>query len=284
MRCKIMDLLKNKDSDNKYPKSKGQAKSKTYKTRFKDECNSEEKDHYFKITKWNEEVLNIGRQIINEMSDEEFSRLGSKSGTLHFVQLLGLGSKRTTRTMSSKDKDYRPWSTPVGVTLYSDEDIMVPVIDVLKNKDTGIDPEKDITYREVKAGEKFHLTLYECMFLLLRDEYAGFCEANGNERGLRLTCKLSAFMRGDAKLPTPTLSFERNSLIKYADEPYRSPIKAGIVEIDEPFDGGWRIKPEFAEKFGPLLKNNKKRRRTSNKKASPTSQRATVANENELKK
>lgn len=91
-------------------------------------------------------------------------------------------------------------------------------------------------------------------------------------------------MRGDAKLPTPTLSFERNSLIKYADEPYRSPIKAGIVEIDEPFDGGWRIKPEFAEKFGPLLKSNKKRRRTSNKKASPTSQRATVANENELKK
>jgi hypothetical protein len=213
------------------------------------------KENHPEMTKYNADLLQNGREIIAAMSEEEKRNLGSKSGTLHFVNLLGLQSKKSTRTVTDgQGRRYIKVSTPVGITLYSDNDIEVPVIDILKDKNNGIDIEKDISYEKINAGEYFDLTYYECMFLLLRDEYAGFCEANGDDKGLHLSVKSTAFMKGEAKLPTPTFAFRRNNRIKYAGVDEHSPIKASIVDIDEKnSDGKWVINDAYVEKFGKLL-------------------------------
>lgn len=212
-------------------------------------------------TEHNAKLIRQGEEILATMSKEEIQFLGSKSGTLHFVHLLGLASKKSNRSIGGvNNRTYKDISTPVGVTLRSDIDIEVPVIDVLKNKDTGIDPEKDISYREVKAGEEFDLTYYEFMFLILRDEYAGFFEANGDDKGAHLSVKSPAFMRGDAKLPTPYIDFRRNNRIKYEGQNENPPIKSTIIDIDQKGPNGWEIKPQYAEKFGALLNQSKRKK------------------------
>ncbi|RLQ12744.1 hypothetical protein D9548_16095 [Geobacillus stearothermophilus] len=82
-----------------------------------------------------------------------------------------------------------------------------------------------------------YLTLYEFMFLIIRDEYGGFCcDEYGNSDGVHLSVKSPAFYRGDAKLPTPTINYNK----KYG----RRSIKAGMVDIDVYMpDGSWVIKP-----------------------------------------
>ncbi|MED1746650.1 hypothetical protein [Brevibacillus borstelensis] len=229
-------------------RSKGQKDSKTLSKKRWDQ-ESDEKGYYYKITKANEEIKIEGQEIIDSMTDEERKILSSKSGTLHFKHLLALGSVR-----------YKGNSKPVGVALVSDEDISVPVIDVLKNKETGIDVEKDISYRDVKAGEEFYLTYYEFMFLIIRDEYAGFLEANGDPYGAHFSPKLHAFMdksRKEVKLPTPTINFAKGTgSIK---------TKENMFDIDELSpDGKWVIKPGF-ERFAPLVHNGRRRKRRGKK-------------------
>lgn len=207
-------------------------------------------------TKYNEDLIQQGKEILAAMSKEEIDLLGSKSGTLHFVHLLGLASKKTNRSIGGvNNRTYKDSSTPVGITLRSDIDIEVPVIDVLKNKDTGIDLQEDISDIWVKAGEEFHLTYYEFMFLILKDEYAGFFEANGNPYGAHLSIKSPAFMREKVKLPTPTINFAKGT----------GSIKACMIDIDEKNpDGIWVIKRGY-EKFAPLVQNGKRRKRRSKK-------------------
>jgi hypothetical protein len=211
------------------------------------------------MTKYNAQLLQKGREIIAAMSEEEKNNLGGKSGTLHFVELLGLQSRKSTRTIKDGEgKKFIKVSKPVGISLFSDIDIEVPEINVLKDKNTGINPEKDVSYRRIKAGENFTLTYYEFMFLMLRDEYAGFCEANGDDRGLHLSVKSTAFMKGDANLPTPTIAFRKSNRIKYAGVEEHEAIKASIVNIDEKNpDGKWVIQKVYVEKFGPLLEVKK---------------------------
>lgn len=232
-------------------RSKGQEGSRTLSTeRFKMKWNNKKekskKEYYYKITKANEELKIEGQEIIDSLTDEERKILRSKSGTLHFKRLLTLGSVR-----------YKGASKPVGVALVSDEDISVPVIDVMKNQETGIDVENDISYREVKAGEEFYLTYYEFMFLIIRDEYAGYFEANGNPYGAHLSVKSPAFKREEVKLPTPTINFAKGTgSIKTKDN---------MFDIDEPSpDGKWVIKPGF-ERFAPLIHNGKRRKRRNKK-------------------
>lgn len=221
-------------------RSKGQEKSRTL-SKIKP-LKKRKKDYYYKITKANEEISNIGRDLISLMPDEEYKLLGSKSGTLHFKRLLGLQSKIT------KEK-----ATPVGIELVSDEDIIVPEIDVSKNNKTGIDPNEDITYRDIKAGEKFHLTYYEFLYLIIRDEYGGFLEAGDDEYGAHLSVKSPAYMRGDKKLPTPTIQYR---------EVGKGSIKNTIKIIDEigP-DGFWRVQQEY-KKFDKLVPKKKAKIRT----------------------
>lgn len=207
-----------------------------------------------KRTKANDEIIAKGTEILAGLSEEQRNALGSESGTLHFVQLLGLASKKSTRRVSATES--KDCSTPVGITLVSDKDIEVPVIDVTKNKDTGIEPE-DIGTRAVKAGEQFDVTYYEFMYLILRDEYAGFCEANGDEKGAYFSPKLPAFWSGQAKLPTPTVNFKNGS------------VKSSMIDIDEKGPNGWVIKPQYAEKFGALMVKRTPQRSAGAKSSTP---------------
>lgn len=190
-----------------------------------------------------------GAEIISSMTDEEKAVIGSKSHTLHFVQLLGLASKRSSRAISATNES-RPCPTAVGITLYSDEPINVPKIDVRLDKDTGIDPEKDITFRAVAAGEKFNLNYYEFMFLIVQPEYSGYCSNAQNPQGIVFIPRMPAYLESRAKLPTPTINFA----------PGAGSIKAGIFEIDELVPGTtdqYVIKPEYEAEFGALLKKAK---------------------------
>lgn len=225
----------------KLPRSKGQKSSITW--RWDKEGNN--KGPYFKITAANEEKIIQGQEIIDSMTDEERKILRSKSGTLHFKCLLALGSVR-----------YKGQSKPVGVALVSDVDISVPVIDVMKNQETGIDVEKDISSRNVEAGEEFYLTYYEFMFLIIQDEYAGYFEANGNPYGAHLSVK-STFKKKVAKLPTPTINFAKGTGSIKTEE--------NMFDIDkEGPDGKWVIKSGF-ERFAPLVHNGKRGRSKSQK-------------------
>jgi hypothetical protein len=207
-----------------------------------------------KRTKANDEIIAKGTEILASLSEEQRQALGAKSGSLHFVQLLGLASKKSSRRVSPTES--KDCSTPVGITLFSDEDIEVPVINVEKNKNTGIEP-TDIALKAVKAGEQFDVTYYEFMYLILRDEYAGFCEANGDARGAYFSPKLPAFWKGEAKLPTPTVNFKSGS------------VKSSMIDIDEKGPNGWVIKPQYAEKFGALMTKRTPQRAAGNKSSTP---------------
>lgn len=189
----------------------------------------------------NDVIQETGISEIAAMSDEARDNLASKSGTLHFVNLLGLQSKKAERVVSGRQAIETFKS--VGVVLVSDEPISVPQIDITKDKDTGIDPTTDITYKEVAAGEEFVLSYYEFMFLIIRDEFGGFCAKGDDPKGAYLAVKSPAFLKGESKLPTPTICFKVGSP------------KEGMLAIDEKdAEGNWVIKPEYAEKFGALLR------------------------------
>lgn len=202
----------------------------------------------------NEDVIAQGNALIAEMTEEQRSALGSKAGTLHFKHLLGLASKKSRRKVS-KDESL-DCSTPVGIVFVSDEEIQVPVIDIKKDKTTGI-AQEDITYRTVKAGEEFFVSYYEYMYLILRDEYAGLCEAKGDVHGAYFSPKLPAFAKGDAQLPTPTINLKSGS------------VKENMIDIDQKVDNTWVIKEGY-EKFADLLKKSTPKRSSGTKNSTPT--------------
>ena len=201
-----------------------------------------------------------GEALISALSEEERNQLGADAGTLHFVHLLGTESRKTPRKMN--DQKSVDWASPIGVRFKTDKDIVVPVIDITKDNTTGIET-SDIGEKHVKAGEEFDLTLYEAMFLLIRDEYAGFFEFKGDVNGGYFQPKMSKYLSGDTKLPTPTL----------VSKPGLGSIKENIVPIDEKDpSGAWVVKPEYQEKFGAALKKATPRRSAGKKTktAAPT--------------
>jgi hypothetical protein len=227
------------------------------------------KKDYYKRTKANDEALIFG-QYLMDLNKKEYEKIPCKSDKLHFKSLLGLSSKKTNSNISRRrakegsdqkfEENTKTFSLPIGVRLKTDIDIEVPNLkDVTKNKDTGINLEEDIEYKTVTAGETFDLTLYEFMYLIIRDEYGGYLKVEGKDFYAHLSVKLPAFWRGDAKLPTPTIVFEKG---------YGS-ARSSILDIDEKTEQGWRIKPEFKERFGPLFNfynsNNKRKSKRNNK-------------------
>ncbi|WP_096202952.1 hypothetical protein [Bacillus sp. FJAT-45350] len=260
--------MDNNPNNKRYPQKKGKVNSENGINEKKDDTN------YYKITKTNKALKMTGKNIIDSMSEMDYKHLGSKSGTLHFIDLLGLGSKKTTRTVKENGKrvynsgQYGS-SKPIGVTLVSDEDIIVPEIDMktvkelmrVKKPDEPeilFDINSDIKYNSVKAGEEFHLSLYEFMFLVLRPEYAGLFEANGDPLGAELRAKSTnaVIIKEDGiadlisevdeggnkkfKLPTPTIQF------------YKGSPKSTMIDIDEKGPDGWVVKQEY-ERFADLV-------------------------------
>lgn len=202
--------------------------------------------------------LTTGQAEIASMSEEEVANLGSKSNTLHFQHLLGLQSKKADRV--GKGRQSFESFKAVGVCLKTDIEIQVPVIDVTKDKNTGINPETDITYRTVGAGETFELNYYEFMYLIIRDEYAGFCSREGDAKGVYFSAKMSSFLKNQAQLPTPTINFSGDG----------SP-KEGMIAIDrKEADGKWVIKDEYKDAFGALLKRKTPVRSGESKPSIPT--------------
>lgn len=196
-------------------------------------------------TEANEYLANYGYQLLEKEGMTE--DLGKASGTLHFVTLLGLSSKQTVRKIAGRNV---ACPTTIGVTLTSDKPIEVPVIDPRKNKDTGIDPETDIGSRRVQKGKEFHLNMYELMYLIIRSEYGGFLEYKGDPQGVYFAPKVSKYHNGEAKLPTPVLSFK----------PAFGAIKDNLISIDEKVNGRWSVKQEYLKEFSALEEEMKSRR------------------------
>ncbi|WP_419885730.1 hypothetical protein [Paenibacillus sp. B-A-8] len=213
-------------------------------------------------------IEQLGMQIIKgNMSPEEREYLGSKWNTLHFRELYGLNSIQTTRNEGGTDMK------PVAVLLETDIDIDdVPVIDVTIDKDTGVNLETDIGSRQVWAGEEFCLSYYEFMFLVIRDEYAGFVSFEGI-KAICLSVKTAVkfderegkksyeFLEidedlnfellelenrtGNVRLPIPTITF-----VQGKDEDGNGfnfgAIRDHLEAIDEKTnDGKWKIKAKY---------------------------------------
>lgn len=197
----------------------------------------------------NEELKEKGKLAVASFTAEARENLGSKSGTLHFVHQLGFASITGSRKVGENTVKC---STPVGVKLTTDIEITdVPVIEnSAKALDEGVNPD-EIKYITVPAGATFNLTLVEFMYLIVRDEYAGFLEVNGNEKGAYLSVKLQNFAAKAAQLPTPTINFHTGSS------------KENMVDIDVKSENGWSVLPEYAEKFSSFLRQATPKRRAT---------------------
>lgn len=205
-----------------------------------------------RMTKQYRQRLIDVRKSLESMPDEEYKYLASKSGTLHFVDLLGFQAIPDRRSIKNGEK--QSTIKKVGITLFSDEEIEVPVIDILKNHIDGIDYKTDVTFRRVKPQEYFHLSFLELMCLIVRDEYCGYFEANNDPRGGIVSFYWKDYDSGKAKLPTTTVRFKPNRRTKISPKHAERivPIKANIIPIDKNDSGYWEIKAGY-EKFGPLL-------------------------------
>ncbi|MEK4449443.1 MULTISPECIES: hypothetical protein [Paenibacillus] len=223
----------------------------------------------------------LGEQEIESRSDEERKNLGSKSHTLHFINLLGLECIQTTRNQEDivndmdSDSENNPdkrGMKPVGITLISDIDIDVKYMkDVTQ---TSINIENDFEDPVIiPAGVPFYLTHYEFMFLVTRDEYAGFVSYDGDDRAVGLSVRTdklehAKYENGDAevkaevdseptsdgyvriKMPTPIISY-------YKDKGLGS-IRDEAVSIDEKVNGKWRIRIEKYNRFAALIPKSKR--------------------------
>ncbi|GMK39116.1 hypothetical protein PCCS19_21700 [Paenibacillus sp. CCS19] len=181
-----------------------------------------------------ERAIAAGKQLFNKLEPDKVKNIGSKSGTLHVDSLLR----------------YRPVSgspRTVGLKVWSDIDIQVPVISSAKDAETDIHPERDLTYRNVKSGEKYDLNLYEAMYLLVRPEYAGFCEAFENPQGAFLSLKFDV-KRG---IPEPALKVAAPNKLSELSNIEISTIEDVVKENGNKLKTAV-LKQEFQEKFGDL--------------------------------
>lgn len=209
-----------------------------------------------------QELGKIGEGLLASMPEDRKATLGSLRDKLHFITLLGLESRTQQRRLA--DGSNEPCATPVGLLFKTDVDLEVPVIDVRANVKVGVTADQ-IGSRTVKAGEQFMLTYLEYMFLIVRDEFLGFCSYNGDPLGCFLVTKMPQYVKNEAKLPTPTANISSGA------------IKADILPIDEQVNGTWKIKAEYAEKFGPLLEKRQVTRSNAKATNTPTPVKVSLA-------
>lgn len=172
---------------------------------------------------------------------DQMKMAGSKSGTLHIDLVLGLYNK-DTRQKAGPDKERVQCNKPVGFVIHSDEDIEVPVIDPAlgdpRSKWSPLAPES-IGSKSVKAGEKVQVTYMEMVYLILRVEYSGLAEVDGDPRGCSILFKsVNKYLSGESALPCVSFGFKNKS------------IKEQTIAIDD----GKTVFPEYAEKFSYYLK------------------------------
>ena len=168
--------------------------------------------------------------------------IGRDSGTLHFIHALGQSQRPRNRRVANEQKVKS--FLVVGAVFKTDKDIDVPEIPITCTVFTGVKPEQ-MGSRHIKAGETFMLNLLEYMFLIIREEYSGYCEHQGDPQFCYLSPKVQNFLTSGPnaqKLPTPTICFKSGSP------------KESMVAIDtKTKDGDWECLPEYEEKFGGLF-------------------------------
>lgn len=205
-------------------------------------------------TSANYKTIAKGEKIYEAYTDEQKDKLFSLEGTIHFVTLLGLGATKSG-LLKSSDGIVKYAIKVVGVTLKTDIDIEVPVISVLKNIKTGINPE-DVSSRRIKAGDSFNLNMLEVMLFITKPEYGGYITRDGDTRGVHLSARTNNYYSGKDKLPSPGL----------IARPGTGALRESTVEIDEQISPSFRaIKAEYQEEFGALLKKPKKRVKPASK-------------------
>lgn len=170
------------------------------------------------------------------------AKIGRDSGTLHFIHALGQSQRPRSRRIANakKVKSY----LVVGAVFKTDIDVDVPDIPITCTVFTGVKPEQMGT-KHIKAGETFILNMLEYMFLIIREEYSGCCEYEGDPEFCYFSPKVQNFLTNgpqSQKLPTPTICFKVGSP------------KESMVAIDvKTADGRWECLPEYQEKFGDLF-------------------------------
>ena len=178
-----------------------------------------------------------GRKIVAEYSDEMKSKMGAKSHTIVFQNLIGLASKKETRAVTPKDsngvaiKDEKtgkalqerdPIPAPIGVEFKFTEETRVPVLPVEVTPVTGVEDDQ-IQYITVPAGTVRALTFMEAMYLLARTEYSGTFSAENGKSGF-LGTKANNYKKTQ-KTPTPTINL-------YGDSSKSTTIPVDILDAD----------------------------------------------------
>jgi hypothetical protein len=178
-----------------------------------------------------------GAKARETMSADEKAVEGSKSDMVAFVAALGNPARKQDRVEGNKSI---PCYEVVGYEFKALEDMVVPFIPLKSADSFNVGEESE---RQVKAGETFHLTIYETAMLISRIEYAGKFSGEGD------AVVLSAKSSKNRTTPLPILK-------KAASQgSIKSNIKL-VADMIGDANGGKgtpKVKEEYAEKFTVLF-------------------------------
>ncbi|MFA8998070.1 hypothetical protein ACEI87_10365 [Clostridioides difficile] len=204
------------------------------------------------------DLVEYGKNNLSNKSEDEKESLGRYSSTLTLMNFLSLGSDKKTR----RKRNISPTGEinisqelapkRVGAFFETDREIEIPRIRTGLDVETEpVDIKKDITYEVIKAGEKFEMTIHEAALVLIRDDFCGYCNFDGDPKGARITFNTRSFKKSEDKRcwPTPWI------YVKDASE----------IVIDEldPITRVWKIKPEFEKRYGHLIGKKKNIKKTN---------------------
>lgn len=178
-----------------------------------------------------------GAKMRETMTADEKAVEGSKSDMIAFVAALGNPARKQDRVEGNKSI---PCYEVVGYEFKALEDVTVPFIPLKSADPFNVGEEST---RQVKAGETFHLTIYETAMLISRIEYAGKFSGEGD------AVVLSAKSSKNRPTPLPILK-------KAASQgSIKSNIKL-VADMIGDANGGKgtpKVKEEYAEKFAVIF-------------------------------
>ncbi|MFL8710871.1 hypothetical protein Q3304_08895 [Clostridioides sp. GD02377] len=211
-------------------------------------------------------LVEFGREVYANKTDEEKNKLGSESRNLELLYFLGAESqtkikksKVVSSTGNSESVSYKV-PTTVGAFFKSRKDTCIPRIDISITPLTGIDYDKDIKWKNVRANEEFDLNMMEAMIFLTSDEYCGAVSYQGQPDAIKLGFNATKYFRNEQELPTPHFKEKANS---------GSQSNFITIDIEDPETGLWKIKDEFKERYGKYLETISIER-VSRKQSSPS--------------
>ena len=197
-----------------------------------------------KVTKGNsasDQFRQEGANIRSTMSEDEKAVEGSKSDMVAFVAALGNPARKQDRVEGNKSI---PCYEVVGYKFKALEDMTVPFIPLKSADPFNVGEESE---RQVKAGETFHLTIYETAMLISKIEYAGKFSGEGD------AVVLSAKSSKNRPTPLPILKKAASS----------GSIKSNIelvADMQGDANGGKGtpiVKEEYKEKFAVIFARKK---------------------------